>query len=240
MEDKDNQQQTVSDFEIGWAAGIIEGEGSICLQIHKRNTTRSQQMRITPRVIVTNTDKLIIEKYVSILDRLGIGKWVRHTRPNNVSSLLKLGGKEKPKFKDITYVHVEGMKRTYKLLGLLIPSMFGEKKERALILNRFIKGRLEKNPDKGPKNYSYDDTDIETALEFLRLTNTPNYKKIEGMLNEYTREARDQKRREYKKKYAVENREHENEMRRARRNWSRCTLDSCESMRERRNDAPPA
>ena len=59
MKDKDNQQQTVSDFEIGWITGLIEGEGSICLHIHKRND-RSQSIRVTPRVIMTNTDRILM------------------------------------------------------------------------------------------------------------------------------------------------------------------------------------
>jgi len=200
MKDRDNQQQTVSDFEIGWLAGIIEGEGSICLQIHKRKD-RSQQLRVTPKVIWTNSDMVLIEKSVSILERLKIGKWVHHTRPNNVSTLFKLNGKHTPKFKDVAYIHVSGMKRVQKLLSVISDHIAGEKKERAIILGNFIKRRLSNgtNSNGRPSNYSYDDEDVSMMLDFLRLTKSPNYDKIVGMLNEHTREAKHRRRLQYRR-----------------------------------------
>jgi len=186
MMDKDNQQQTVNDFEIGWIAGLIEGEGSICLHIHKRNG-RSQNIRVTPRVIVTNTDKEMIEKYINILDRLNIGKWVRHTKPNNVSTLFKLNGKKTNKFKDITYVHVDGFKRLSKLLPLIAPHIAGEKKIRAELLIKFISNRIRKSElYKVARNFRYDQEDVDIMLDFLSHTNSPNIDKISRMLNEYT------------------------------------------------------
>jgi hypothetical protein len=186
MKDKDNQQQTVSDFEIGWITGILEGEGSICLQIHKRND-RSQQLRVTPKIIFTNSDKQMMEHIISILSRLNVGKWVNHTKPNNISTLFKLNGKETPKFKDMMYIHISGMKRVKKLLEVITPCMAGEKKQRAILLDRFISCRFKKAKIFNcAHNYMYDQEDVGNMLEFLKLTNTPNYNKIAGMLNEYT------------------------------------------------------
>ena len=162
---KDNQQQTVSDFEVGWLAGIIEGEGSICLQIHRRNS-RIQALRVTPKVIITNSDKDLMEKVAKILESIGIGKWVNHTKPNNVSTLFKLNGKKTPKFREMTYIHVSGMKRILALLKQIEPCIFGEKKERAQLLIKFIERRFEKSElFRCAGNYHYDEEDVANMLE---------------------------------------------------------------------------
>jgi hypothetical protein len=53
-----------SQLELGWLAGIIDGEGSIT--IVKRGPT------FVPQVKMTNTSKKLIEKYCEILDKLEI------------------------------------------------------------------------------------------------------------------------------------------------------------------------
>ena len=54
----------VTQFELGWLAGIIDGEGSIL--IVKRGPT------YVPEVKMTNTSKVLIDSYCDILDRLDI------------------------------------------------------------------------------------------------------------------------------------------------------------------------
>jgi len=54
----------VTQFELGWLAGIIDGEGSIL--IVKRGPT------YVPEVKMSNTSKLLIDTYCEILDRLEI------------------------------------------------------------------------------------------------------------------------------------------------------------------------
>jgi hypothetical protein len=54
----------VSQFELGWLAGIIDGEGSIL--IVKRGPT------YVPEVKMSNTSKALIDAYCDILDRLDI------------------------------------------------------------------------------------------------------------------------------------------------------------------------
>lgn len=54
----------VSQLELGWLAGIIDGEGSIT--IVKRGQT------FVPTVKMSNTSKKLIDKYCEILDLLNI------------------------------------------------------------------------------------------------------------------------------------------------------------------------
>ena len=183
---RDNQQQTASDAEIGWLAGILEGEGSICLTVSQRNERR-KILRVTPKIIFTNSDKDLMEAVVSILDKIGVGKWVRHTTPNNVSTLFKLNGKTTNEFKDMMFVYVTGMKRVGRLLEAIIPVMFGEKKERALRLHRFIDARIVKAEESGKSsNYKYDREDADNILSFLELTQTKRFNAISRMLNDCT------------------------------------------------------
>lgn len=222
----DNQQQTVSDFEVGWMTGLIEGEGTVSLTICKRNG-RGQQIRVIPRVIVANSDVAIIEKYLDILGRMGIGKYVRRTKPNNlkVSKLFAMQG-IRTNFRDITTVYVEGFKRMLRLLTTVTQHMVGEKKLRASLLLKFIQKRVSGAEQTGKtSNYLYDNDDVALMLEFLDLTKSPNKAKIAGMLNEHTQEARREIRRKYKRAWHVENRERENYLRRISRG-SRCALDS--------------
>jgi len=177
MINRDNQQQTATDMEIGWLSGMIEGEGSICLQIHRRKK-RNQVLRVTPRIIITNTDQKLIEGCVRILEKLNIGKWVRHTRPNNV-------GLVKHPSKNITYVHISGLRRMQRLLKYITNCLCGEKRERAEILQKFINGRLQK-----PKCL-YEKSDIDNIMDFLTLTKSKNKENIRRMLNEYTQGIRD-------------------------------------------------
>jgi hypothetical protein len=176
MINRDNQQETVTAFELGWLSGIIEGEGSVCLQIHKRKG-RVQTLRVTPKIILTNSDKDLIEKCVEILSKIGVGKYVQHTRPNKGSFMNAT--------KDMVYIHISGMKRIRKLLESL--KMFGEKQKRAEILKKFIDRRLsEGNRMEKGGNYHYDQADVDNMIEFINLTKSPNKSFLNRLLNDYT------------------------------------------------------
>jgi len=176
MVNRDNQQETASAYEIGWLSGILEGEGSICLQVNRRKD-RTQVLRVTPKVIITNSDKSLIEKCVSILTKLGVGKYVIHTKPNNGSFTNST--------RDMTYIHISGLKRVKKLLEILV--LFGEKDIRSFALKRFISRRLEKSEETGKKtNFHYDNEDIKNIISFMKLTRSKNIPSISRLLRDYT------------------------------------------------------
>ncbi len=188
MSDRENQQETASDGEIGWVAGIIDGEGSICLQINRR-ANRTQTLRVTPKVIVANTDSGIVERLAEILTKMGVGRYVMHSVPSNKGPLVKTATKP------ITYIHISGLKRVHKLLHLLEPWLAGEKKERCVRLKRFIDRRFEQAEtlSMGP-NYMYDEKDVDLMLSFMELTKSPSIEHIRRLLREYTQGAQYSKR----------------------------------------------
>ena len=54
----------ITQLELGWLAGILDGEGSIT--IVKRGTT------FVPTIKMANTSKKLVDKYCEILDKLDI------------------------------------------------------------------------------------------------------------------------------------------------------------------------
>lgn len=227
----DNGQQTVSDAERAWLSAMIEAEGSITMNVNARNG-RIQGLRVTPRIIFTNTDEAIISHYVALLEKAEIGKHVRQTKPNNVRHSALVGRA----YKDITYVSVDGFRRVVPLLDAILPFMVGAKKERAEVLHRFVVQRLAYAEASGAVkgNYAYREEDVLIMLEFLRLTKSSNYESIAGMLNEHTREAKHEHRKAMRRSYyrAAADRGYVRPSRRA--------LVSHENVRADRNDQPPA
>lgn len=188
--DRENQQETVSDIELGWFVGMLEAEGSIVLLVSRRKD-RTRNLRVIPRAIMTNTDQGVIDKYIDILTRLGIGKHVRRTAPNNTESAKRLA----TSYQDITYVTVQGMKRMHKLLTIITPHMMSEKKKRAEILLSFISTRLHKSEVLGLRhNMKYDREDVDYMIRFLKLTRSKRTEKVAGLLREYTQGKQYQKR----------------------------------------------
>lgn len=115
----DNRQVTVSESEKGWLAGLIDGEGSIHIDIDPRGGSH-------PYLTITNTNRLIIEATVSIWHRLGIGCRVQNRN-----------GTKRP----IQDVQVIGYKRLKPALIAIMPYLIG-KADQALTLYQFVESRL--------------------------------------------------------------------------------------------------
>lgn len=213
---------------------MIEAEGSIVMSVNIR-ADRLQNLRVTPRVIFTNTDDGLIRHYLKILDRAGIGRHVRVTKPNNTAHVEVMAARlVKKSYKDITYIAVEGFKRVRKLLDVILPFMVSEKKERAEALHRFVTQRLLYAEINGAEkgNYAYRESDVGLMLDFLRMTKTAHYERIAGMLNEHTREAKHEHRKGMRRIY-IKSAKARGYVRPSRR-----ALISRESVRGARNEHP--
>lgn len=218
-------------MEIGWLAGILEGEGSICLQVSKRSGQRGT-LCVVPKIILTNSDMGLIEACVSILGKLGVGKYVLHTNAKP-SALAPRATKA------MHYVHISGHKRVLACLDALTPAIYGDKKRRAELLRDFIIGRLEGSLGKGTaKNVSYDEADVARIMAFVEITQTKQAAHIRRMLNEHTKETKVGARKSYKRIHGLANRELQNAQRKERRRRLRCALDSQETARVARNEQP--
>lgn len=124
----DNQQATVTEIEKAWLAGIIDGEGSIRIDYpNGKNASPS------PRVVVTNTDKAIIEKVADICKRLDSNPHVQ-TRNRKESG-----------YRVTKDVLVLGVSKILIVLSAVMPYLTGRKSRQAILLHKFCEGRNKKD-----------------------------------------------------------------------------------------------
>ena len=216
----------------GWLAGIIDGEGTVSLSISRR---RQNMIRTTPKVIIANTDEGIIQRTIEALATVGVGHYIRTERrpPGHVL------GVPVAKFLPVMTIEVSGFDRVATLLNAVQPFLAGAKLERARLLLKFISERLAAlGGSTKAHNQVYRAQDVENALAFLRVTKTKNMDHITKLLNEHTREARTQYRRNYKRNHGIANRDLQNAQRRERRRLRRA-LTSHENVRADGNAQPP-
>lgn len=175
-------ERMVSDIDIGWLVGFLEGEGSICLTINRRKS-RTQTFRVAPKVIWTNCDYKMIQKCVNILERMDVDRCLVRANPrNNPNGLVKNGSKI------IYYVSVEGLARISRLFSFIAGKLAGEKAARVEVLHRFIQRRLAFSEKF--QHIHYDQIDINLMLEFLALTKSKNIEHVTNLLEAYTSNAR--------------------------------------------------
>lgn len=122
----DNQQERLC--ELSWLGGIIDGEGCISF---KKNTGKCWKNRnerpLYPIVSVSNTDIMMINKIIEILERNQIAYYRedRKGRGNNSNS---------------SAIYIKGIKRVKRLLDLIIPYLVN-KQHRAKLLYEFCELR---------------------------------------------------------------------------------------------------
>ena len=159
----DNSQ--ITEAEIGWLAGILDGEGSIILSntkvpVSKERYQHAERIQYAPKITMVNTDPELIAKYVKLLDKLGVGCGVYEK-----NSVNRLGNKQQ------WQVMVSRMKSVKIFLDLLLPHLTC-KKAKAELLLRFINLRLNKVGAKGMTNedraYSTEEIDVCNQFRNLR------------------------------------------------------------------------
>ena len=121
--------------EIGYFAGLIDGEGSICVTVQ----SKKDGLMSTPKISVANTNPLINE-------------WVSNTKIFQVHSHVDA---RFPNSKEIHAYSTTGFK-TLPLLELLIPHLKG-KKENAILLASFIRQR---NSHEKTKHFTKKELDL--------------------------------------------------------------------------------
>lgn len=131
----------VTHLELGWLCGIIDGEGSIV--IVKRGTT------YVPSVKMSNTSKLLVDKFCDILDRLDISH--------------STYGKQKEGNRKYQWeVNIDGGKRTLKLL-LLIKDLLVCKQKQAYKVIEWIESRSEN------RRKPYSDIELQLRNDVMKL-----------------------------------------------------------------------
>ena len=119
---------------LAWLAGIIEGEGSISVQVY---TLPDGRVRLTPYVSVINTDTLILDECERLFkwllrDEKSKARYCGHARapaPNSFQG------------RKLCYaLRVDGI-ACKSVLEVVLPFMVGEKRRNAEVVLSFIKSR---------------------------------------------------------------------------------------------------
>jgi len=130
-----NQQAT--QIELGWLAGIIDGEGYLGLSVSKKLRIERPSKSVTPGMHIVNTDEQIILKAQTIMDKLGIVTYVRasdHSKYNN-------DGKVRKYDKIIFTIQVHRYINMIKLLESIGEQLTGNKKKRGKLVLEYCKSR---------------------------------------------------------------------------------------------------
>lgn len=119
-----NQQVTAA--ELGWLAGIIDGEGYLGLQLYQdKRMDRKCGLNIDPCLHISNTDEEIVLKSRDIVRKLGVNPYIRAS---------KLKNRKKDQYK----IQVKHMSKMKKILEATYPYLTGNKKKRAKLILEFI------------------------------------------------------------------------------------------------------
>jgi hypothetical protein len=186
----DNQQGTlaVTDFEVGWLAGIIDGEGTIAFSVYalRHNGKILQDVRVKPQIIVTNTDKDLVEKVADIFGRRRIGVHFQ-TRTQHGRSFA---GNKPSKYRPLHVANISGFLRAKKALEFIGPHLVSKKAKADLVLRYIVQRELKRSEN---KNAAIDEQDIRLIRDILLFSmensvkgaKTKHLPWIEGLLNEH-------------------------------------------------------
>jgi hypothetical protein len=182
----------VSEAEMGWLAGIIDGEGTIVLFVGFRKGGKLNTA--SPQVIIGNTEKVMIEKVADIYGRLGVGVHIYHHEPK---SACGVPGRVLSKYKTMYHASVVGFQRTQKLLTVISPYLITVKRQKAEAVLRFIEQRGKKIFKDGKfrcgqfQGSKYDIDDLTMIRDIVASgSRSKKLPLIEGLLRDYT-QARD-------------------------------------------------
>lgn len=183
----DNQQATLTEGELGWLAGIIEGEGSITMNVRKKAWKGWQGVGVDCTVALSNTDGGIIEKSVKLLGRLTGSEPFVYEIPK--SPVYKPDGTSYLNPKTfILNVSVNRMAGILIVLRAIEPYMAGEKAARARLMIKFVERRMSRKTKLTKKGMAlFDKYDWETVGEFYKLKGKPIPPDVLRVLNEHER-----------------------------------------------------
>lgn len=181
-----NQQETLTQAEIGWLAGIIEGEGSITMNARKKQWKGWNGFGVDMQIYAVNTDAGIIEKSVSILRKMGVEPHILETKTVPIPHKRKDGTYCSEK--TIMYVNVNRMRDILTVINAIIDHMAGEKKSRASLIRQFIIRRIERKGQHTNNGCAWmDNDDWNIVKDFYALKGCELKPEVKGFLNDHTR-----------------------------------------------------
>jgi len=177
-----DQQEMPTLAEIGWLTGIIEGEGSITMNVRKKTWKGWEGVGVDLAIQIVNTDAGITEKAQTILQKMGIQANISERQKVRV---MRANGKDYSVAGTILCVGIHRMVSILAVLRTILPHMAGEKAARARLIEQFIVRRLERkgeNTKNGPS--WYDGYDWKLVRDFYDLSGGKLLPEVEQLSSE--------------------------------------------------------
>lgn len=134
-----------TEAELGWFAGLLEGEG--CITFFKQ-PRKNGKFDIITGIQVTNTDINIINKLVDILNKTDLSWFLRNKKVYSKNH------------SECYYLECRQHTMLKRSLELLIPYMYGNKKAKANLVLDFLNKRIERSVEKGKHNTPYSEDEV--------------------------------------------------------------------------------
>lgn len=154
----DQQGKTLG---LEYVAGLICGEGTFCLGVH-RIKARKGSLRIIPIFEIFMCDEQTILQAAEILRNHDLPVYLQ--RRDKATRKLHVG------------IHAAGIKRVKRYCDTFIPYLTGTKKEAAILVLEFCEIRLS-TPLRGPVKIPYTDRELQIVRELREVNGNPNGKK---------------------------------------------------------------
>lgn len=136
---------TATEAEMGWFAGILEGEGSITFFKQPR---KNGKFDVIVGINITNTDISIINKLTEILMK------------NDLSWFIREKQVYKKNHSRCFFIETRQHAMVKKSLETFLPYMVGEKKAKAEIVIRYLNKRFERTGGKKCGNIPYTEDEL--------------------------------------------------------------------------------
>lgn len=185
----DNQHATPTETRLAWLAGIIEGEGSITLNVRRKQWKGWNGIGIDLGIQIVNTDTYIIEECVAIIEGI-IGTAPKICERNAIPDRYTTDGTVWKQNRQMLSIHISKMAHIKLIIEKLLPYMIGEKKARARLIVKFINRRqsiTDAGTKRGPK--WYDGYDWSIVKEFYDIKGIKLPEEVERAVRDYTQSA---------------------------------------------------
>ena len=186
----DNPQGTITDLELGWLAGIIDGEGTIAFSVYSRDDSKPEWVRVKPQVLVTGTEKLVIERAVELMRKLGAGAHFQTREQRDPR-----GFQSADRYKPLHVATAAGFKRSAAILRVIIPHLFSVKRQKAEMVLSYIDQRLAKTAVDHKAPHDREDLALVVSIVKFSIENSSkgpkskHLKWLNGLLNEQEQRA---------------------------------------------------
>ncbi len=179
-----NQQESITEADKGWLAGIIDGEGSICMNVRRKKWNGWNGIGIDLTVNIANTDSGIIHKAKHLLNALGVEPHIFEKRGSSITHENKV---EYSSAKTILHVNISKMAHIKTFLETVIHYLAGEKRTRAGLVLEFIDRRMNYKGERtksGPSWYTAYDWSL--VKKFYDITQSKLLPEVSAFLNDHT------------------------------------------------------